>query len=602
MPMKTRLRELLRISEGEEAPEPEVRHERCLSCNADLEGSRSYERYRVCHSCGFHFHLTARERLATLVDAGSFHEDDRGVTAIDPISFEGRRDYRSRVINAQRRTGLTESALTGTGTIVGREVVVAILDFAFLGGSIGVVAGERLARAFEKAASRETAVVTVCSTSGTRMQEGLLALMQSPRVAAAARKHANTGLPHIAIVTDPTTGSAYAGFVSLADIIIAEPNALVGYGALRILQEAAGNDLPAGAHTSESHLKHGLIDSVVPRSHLRDTVALLLDLLQHEHAGSSLRVRPRERARHTPHGAWQQLQLSRHEERPSGLDFVARMTNSFFEVHGDRSGEDDEGVATGFAWLGGEADMLIAQLHPHDDPAGAWLKPGAFRKATRAMSMAARFNLPVITLVDTAGANPGLASEESGLGHALAMCMATMLDLPVPTIAVITGEANSEGAMAMAVADRVLMLDNAVYEVVRPEDAAKLLYGESARAGEVAERLRITSHDCLKLGIVDATVPEPGEGAHTDHNEAAMLLRRSILRELGGLRRQRARRRLDRRYSRYRQIGSTRSWVRGTLERRSAHVVDRIGAWWDRFRRNSPARRRDDLGQEDIAV
>jgi acetyl-CoA carboxylase carboxyl transferase subunit beta len=566
-----------------------------------LEGSRAYQRYKVCHSCGFHFHLTARERVATLLDPGSFHEDDRGVTSIDPISFEGRRAYRARVINSQRRTGLAESALTGTGNIVGREVVVAVLDFSFLGGSIGVVAGERLARAFEKATSRRTAVITVSSTAGTRMQEGLLALMQAPRIAAAAKRHQRTGQPHIAIVTDPTTGSAYAGFVSLADITIAEPNALVGYGALRALEEAEGHDLPAGAHTSESHLAHGLIDAVVPRAHMRDTVALLLDLLQNEYHPGQAESRHDGRATHTQQTALQELTLSRHEERPNALDFIARMTNSFFELHGDRSGEDDPGVATGFAWLGGEAVMIVAQVRPHDEPGGAWLKPAAFRKAVRAMDLAGRFRLPLVTFVDTSGAHPALSSEEHGLGPALANCMSTMLDVPTPTVAVITGEANSEGAMAMAVADRVLMLDNAVYEVIRPEDAAKLLYGEASRLGDVAERLRITSHDCLRLGIVDATVPEPGEGAHTDHNEAAMLLRRSILRELNTLQRMRPKRRLDRRYDRYREMGSTRSWMRGTLERRTAHLVDRASSAWDRFRRTSASRRRDDYN-DDIPV
>jgi acetyl-CoA carboxylase alpha subunit len=146
----------------------------------------------------------------------------------------------------------------------------------------------------------------------------------------------------------------------------------------------------------------------------------------------------------------------------------------------------------------------------------------------------------------------------------------------------------------MAVADRVLMLDNAVYEVIRPEEAAKILFQE---AGEAAERLRITSHDCLRMGIVDATVPEPGDGAHTNHEEAAMLLRRSILRELTRLQRTRPKRRLERRYERYREIGSTRSWVRGTLERRMAHLLDRIGGAIDRFRgRSSYVRRRMDFG------
>ena len=162
MAVKT-LRGFLRREAAPEIPAGEPAHEHCLSCGADLEGSRSYERYRVCHSCGFHFHLSARERIASLLDPGTFHEDDRGVTAIDPISFQGRQSYRSRVINTQRRTGLTEAALTGTGSIFGREIVVAIVDFSFLGGSIGVVAGERLAGAFEKATSFRERRPAMCS-------------------------------------------------------------------------------------------------------------------------------------------------------------------------------------------------------------------------------------------------------------------------------------------------------------------------------------------------------------------------------------------------------------------------------------------------------
>ncbi|MBI2765032.1 MAG: acetyl-CoA carboxylase carboxyl transferase subunit beta [Chloroflexi bacterium] len=600
--MKT-LRDLLRRSEGEELTPPPL-HEHCLSCGADLEGSRSYERYRVCHSCGFHFHLSAPERLATLLDAGSFHEADRGVTSIDPLSFADKHSYRRRVIDAQRRTGLTEAALTGTGTIFGRDVVVAVLDFSFIGGSIGVAVGERLARAFEKASARRAAVVSVCSTSGTRMQEGLLALMQAPRVVAAARRHSRLGLPHITVLTDPTTGSAYSGFVNLADFIIAEPNALVGYAALRVLQEQAGRDLPSGAHTSESHLKAGLIDAVVPRPQLRDSLALLLDLLLSDYRLSAPGQSREGKPLHTLRGAWAQLELSRHEERPTAPDLIPRMSSSFIELHGDRSGFDDPAVVAGLASLAGEAVVIVGQNHPHDGSnGGGWIRPAGFRKAQRAMELAGKFRLPLITLIDTAGAHPGLESEEAGIGKAIAECTATMLEVPVPTIAVIVGEGNSEGAMAMATADRVLMLDNAVYEVIRPEDAAKILYGAVSLAGQAAERLRITSHDCLKLGIADATVPEPGDGAHTNHQEAAQLLRRAIVRELTRLQGTRPKRLLERRYERYREVGSTRSWLRGTLERRLAHMTDRIGGVLDRLRGRGGLRRRPEYGDErDIPV
>ena len=587
-----------------EAEQPR-RHEQCLSCNADLEGSKSYERYRVCHSCGFHFHLTARERIATLADVGTFHEDDRGVTAIDPLSFQGGHTYRARVINAERRTGLSESALTGTGAIFGRDTVIAVLDFSFLGGSIGVVAGERIARAFEKATARRIPVVTVCSTSGTRMQEGLLALMQEPRVIQAARKHTKAGLPHVAVLTDPTTGSAYAGFINLADIIIAEPNALVGYAAMRALQETEGHDLPAGSHTSESHLARGLIDAVVPRPQLRDSIGLVLDLLLNDYRLSASRETREGKVVHSNRPAWQQVQTSRHELRPTARDFIARMTQSFVELHGDRSGEDDPAIIAGVASLGGEAVMIVGENRPHTHNAGdGWIQASGFRKARRAMELAARFQLPLVTLIDTSGAHPSLESEQSGLGHAIADCMATMLEIPVPTVAVITGEGNSEAAVALAVADRVLMLDNAVYEVIRPEDAARILYQEAGRAGEAAEGLRLTSHDCLRLGIADATVVEPGDGAHTDHAEAALLLRRSILRELTRVQRMRPKTRMERRYARYREIGSTRSWLRGRLERRLAHFFDRAGGMRDRLlRRPAAFGRRSDFGDEpDIPV
>lgn len=598
------LRELLRRSDADEVAEAPIQHEQCLSCGADLEGSKSYERYRVCHSCGFHFHLSARERIVSLLDSGSFHEDDRGVTAIDPISFHGKQSYRSRVINAQRRTGLSESALTGTGTVFGRDVVVAVLDFSFLGGSIGVAAGERLARAFEKATSRRVPILVVCSTSGTRMQEGLLALMQIPRVTAAARKHSRAGLAHISVLTDPTTGSAYTGFVNLADVILAEPNALVGYAAMRVLQEKE-NELPAGVHTSEWHLQHGLIDAVVPRAQLRDSIVHLLDLLQNDYRLSLTRERRAVEARHTDRTAWQQLQLSRHQMRPTAVDFIARMSTVFVELHGDRTGHVDPAIVAGIGTLGGEAIMFIGQNRQHGTNGdNGWVHAAGFRKAKRAMDLAAKFGLPVVTLIDTPGAHPSVESETEGLGPAISECMATMLELPVPTVAVIVGEGNSEAAVALAVADRVLMLDNAVYEVIRPEDAATILFQEEGGVFEVAERLRITSHDCLRMGIIDATVPEPGDGAHTDHAEAAQLLRRSILRQLIGLQRMRTKRLLERRYQRYRQMGSTHSWVRGRLERQLAHLSDRLGGMVDRVRnRSAIVRRRVDFGEEpDIPV
>lgn len=567
---------------GDEQHEPaEALHEQCLSCSADLEGSQTYERFRACHACGFHFHLSAKDRVATLLDAGSFREADRGVTALDPLSFDGRGGYRSRVISAQRRTHLAEAVLTGSGNLQGRAVELAVVDFGFLGGSIGVAAGERLARAFEKATARGLPVITVVSTSGTRMQEGLLALMQAPRIAVALGKHARAGLPHITIATDPTTGSAYTGFVNLADFILAEPNALIGYGALRVLQEAEGHELPAGAHTAEKHLADGLLDAIIPRPRLRETLAMLLDIIASDvHTDTSVRARLGE-IQHTHHDAWAQVQISRHKNRPAALELARLMVSAFFEIHGDRSGEDDPGIAVGPAVLGAEPVMLIVQSRRAGEREGL-IGPAGYRKAQRGMLLAEKFGLPVVTVIDTMIADPSLHSEEAGLGAAIASCMATMLELEVPTVAAITGEASSEGALPLAVADRLIMLDNAVYEVVRPEQAARMLARDT---DEVAERLRITSHDCLRLGIADLTVAEPGEGAHTDPDDTALFLRRALLSQLIALHTMRDNKRLEARFNRYREAGSTRAWLRGSVERRFAHLGDRVAALRDRLKR-----------------
>ena len=543
----------------------------------------------MCHSCDYHFHLSAVERVALLCDPGTFHEDDRGVTSIDPLSFVGRRPYREQVIEAQRRTGLAESALTGTARMLDIDVVMAVLEYSFLGGSIGIVSGERIARAFERATSRKWPLVSVVSTSGARVAEGLLALMQGPRIIAAAERHRAAGLPHICILTDPATGAAYASFAALADFVLAEPHALVGYAGTRVLRESLGTNLPDGAHTAESHLARGLVDAVVPRPNLRDSVGQLLDLLQNEYQVTARRTRPVHKMRHTDRPAWQLVQLSRHEERPTAPELLARMVTGFVELRGDRRGEDDQAIVAGVASLGGETVVVIGQNRAHEK---GLVRTSGFRKATRAISLAARFDLPIVTLLDSAGPEATLANEETGLAQAIGECTAALMSVKVPTIAVITGEGASEAASAMGAADRVLMLDNAIYEVLSPEAAARLVLQEAGRANEMAERLRITSHDCLRMGIIDATVSEPAEGAHTNPEEAAQLIARAVLQRLAELRRMRPKRRLEERYQRYRQIGTTHGSVRGRFDRRMAHLGDRFQGAVARLRRQPRGLRR----------
>lgn len=591
------MRVKLRTAGRRQAPPQEREPERCLSCQADLRDSRLYAQFRVCHACGRHYQVPARERLAMLLDPESFREHDSDITAIDPLDFVGRRPYRARVIEAQRRTGLTEAALTGTGSLFGREVSVVVLDFAFLGGSVGVVAGERIARAFERAARRRIPLLAVYSSAGTRMQEGLLALFQVPRVAAAADELRRAGVPHVAIATDPTTGLLYSGILNLADYLVAEPGAIVGYAAMRVLQERG--DLPEDAHTSEAHLAHGLVDAVVPRPELREVVGAVLDVLLSSYRLSpARRVRLRE-AGHTYRSAWEQVQLSRHEGRPTAAELALAIVSPFVELRGDRCGDDDPSVVAGFGSLAGQSMVVVAHNRRPKEGSG-WVRASGLRKAKRAIELAVRFDLPIVTFIDTPGFDPSHGNEEAGLGASATECLRALLTAPVPTVAVITGEGGSEAAMVLSVADRLLMLDNAVFEVVRPEDAAAILFGQGREGGpeEVAERLRLTSHDCLRLRVIDDTVPEPREGAHVRREEAARLLRRALIRHLVEIQRERPGRRLKRRLQRYRALGPVHTSLRGRIERRLAHLTDAAAGWWERVRRRTDRRGAIDVSEQ----
>jgi len=481
--------------------------ESCLNCNTDLASSELYQRYRVCPECGFHYVLPAYDRIATLADEGTFQEINRSLASLDPLPFKGEASYKKRVTDAQRMTGLPEAVVTGVCQIEGTLTVIVVLDFSFLGGSMGCVVGEKVALAFEHALKKKLPLVAVVSSGGARVQEGILALMQTAKTAAAARQVHAARLPFISILTNPTTGDVYASFANLADFIIAEPNALLGFAPMKVVEQTEGKELPPDAHTAESHLMHGMIDCVVERDKLRGLLATLLDLLSSQYRLAIKRrfgpyppIVPRRES------AWQSVQLARHKERPTSLDYISRITSSFIELHGDRYYGDDSAMVCGLADIGGEAVVIIAQERSHDSEKRhhGRIRPEGFRKAQRAMFLAAKFRLTLITFIDTPGAYPGLDAEERGLGNAIARCLAIMSDLPTPIISVIIGEGGSKGALAVGVADRILMLENAIFSVMPPERAATLLYRDESRAAEVAPALRLTAQDCVELGVVDA--------------------------------------------------------------------------------------------------
>jgi acetyl-CoA carboxylase carboxyl transferase subunit beta len=252
---------------------------KCPSCEEMLFNKQLDKIQRVCPSCGHHFRLSAEARLAQLLDHGSFAERDAGLTSVDPLGFVDQKAYPDRVAAAQLATGMRDAAVWGTGTVEGRPVAICVMDFGFMGGSMGAVVGEKVTRAAEYALVQRLPLIVVSASGGARMQEGTLALMQLAKSVGALERLRFAGVPFISILSDPTTGGVFASFAALGDINVAEPNALIGFAGARVSAGTIAQELPVGFQRSEFLYEHGFLDRVVHRSALRSEVSNLLGYL-----------------------------------------------------------------------------------------------------------------------------------------------------------------------------------------------------------------------------------------------------------------------------------------------------------------------------------
>lgn len=519
-----------------------VRCDRCVTLIYDKRFSRSLQ---VCPDCGSHSRLTAQQRLDHLLDPGSAEPLASVDCVRDPLGFADTLPYPERLREAQAATGLSEAVLCKQGTIEGRPVVVAAMDFRFLGGSLGVGVGAAIAEAAATSLRLRIPLLLVTASGGARMQEGVLALMQMAKTAKALAELDEAGVLVVSLITDPTYGGVAASFATLADVIIAEPGARLGFAGPRVIEQTIGESLPLGFQSAEFLLEHGLIDDIVPRAGLRGALGQLLGLqsVPSDTAASQHSVGPEPDRAVAPEEAilrnldhlpeaddWASVQLARHPERPSTLDYAAYLLEGFHELHGDRIGEDCAAVVGGPGRLNGRPIMLIGHEKGGNDLAKRKRRnfgmpnPGGYRKAARLMRMAAKLGLPVVTMVDTPGAYPGTDAERNGQALAIAENLRLMARLPVPIVAVVIGEGGSGGALALAVADRVLVCANGIYSVISPEGCAAILWKDAGAAPSAAAALRVGASELLRLGIVDGVVPEPQGGAHLDHARSAALL------------------------------------------------------------------------------
>ena len=398
--------------------------------------------------------------------------------------------------------------------------------------SMGHVVGEKITDAVERATREKLPVVLFACSGGARMQEGIVSLMQMAKTSAALKRHHEAGQLFISVLTDPTTGGVTASFAMLGDIILAEPGALIGFAGPRVIEQTIGQKLPEGFQRSEFLLEHGFVDKIVERKDQKKVIGQIL-YMHRKHPMTARPARPavadqvQENGDLTPGSvdkkgksgrdggktAWDTVLLSRKADRPVATDYINAIFDEFIEFHGDRYFKDDGAIVGGIAMFHGMPVTVIGQQKGKNTKENikrnfGMPSPDGYRKALRLMKQAETFGRPIVCFVDTPGAFCGLEAEERGQGEAIARNLFEMASLKVPVLSVVIGEGGSGGALAMAVANEVWMLENAIYSILSPEGFASILYKDSKKAPDAAKVMKVTARDLQKLKLIERIIPE----------------------------------------------------------------------------------------------
>lgn len=500
---------------------------KCNKCGQPIYAEDVRNNFYICPKCKGYFRVHAYRRIEMTADAGSFEEWDKEMEFANPLDFPG---YEKKIEAAREKTKLNEAIVTGKCTIGGEPAVLGVCDARFIMSSMGHVVGEKIARAVERATKEQLPIIIFACSGGARMQEGIVSLMQMAKTSAALKRHHNAGQLFVSVLTDPTTGGVTASFAMLGDIILAEPGALIGFAGPRVIEQTIGQKLPEGFQRSEFLQDHGFVDKIVKREDMKSTISAILKL-HHPHkqedngentsfhvdncsqpAGLSGKEK-KTKNRRNKKSPWDTVQLSRSAERPVASDYINAVFDDFMEFHGDRYFGDDGAVVGGLAFFHGMPVTVIGQEKGKNTKDNikrnfGMPSPEGYRKALRLMKQAETFGRPVICFVDTPGAFCGLEAEARGQGEAIARNLFEMADITVPMLSIVIGEGGSGGALAMAVANEVWMLENSIYSILSPEGFASILYKDSKKASDAARVMKITARDLMELGLIERIIAE----------------------------------------------------------------------------------------------
>jgi len=572
-----------RLRRRPEAPEGLLK--KCNKCGAAILSEEVINGAYICPKCHGYFRVPAYKRIEMIADEGSFEEWDMDLDGMDgppdPLQFKG---YSEKIKKLREQTGLKEAVVTGRVKINGKQAVIGVCDGRFMMASMGYAVGEKITRAVERATNENLPVILFTCSGGARMQEGIISLMQMEKTSAALKRHSDAGLLYVTVLTDPTTGGVTASFAMLGDIIIAEPQALIGFAGPRVIEQTIGEKLPEGFQRAEFLLEHGFVDQIVKRENMKPVLGRILKMHDHVHpdcrkgkeirksdrtepvqkAGMTEKKAGKKAAEQEPWSeksltAWERVCRSRSKERPVGKDYIDILFEDFVELHGDRYYRDDPAIIGGIAYFQGICVTVIAQAKGRTTKENlernfAMPSPEGYRKARRLMKQAEKFHRPVINFVDTPGAFCGMEAEERGQGEAIARNLFELSGLKVPVLSVVIGEGGSGGALALAVADEVWMLENSVYSVLSPEGFASILWKDSSRSAEAAKMMKLTAADLKKLGVIERVFPEPQNFSVLTMKPTAELLRAGLAEFLTKYQKLETKDLLEGRYERFRKL------------------------------------------------
>ncbi|MGZ8745208.1 MAG: carboxyl transferase domain-containing protein [Nocardioides sp.] len=452
---------------------------------------------------------TAAELLDLVLDPASFESWDR------PVDRTGVSEaYLAELRAAEQKSGVDESVLTGRGLVRGRPVAVVVNEFRFLAGSIGLAAAERIIAAVRRATAEGIPLLATTASGGTRMQEGTPAFVQMIEISRALMDHRAAGLAYLAYLRHPTTGGVFASWGSLAHVTVAEPEALIGFLGPKVYEGLNGVTFPSGVQTAENLAAHGIVDAVVPAEALPGLVDNALATLVDPPVEPALTPRkpsdvPDEDS------AWTHIEATRHPGRAGIRELLRYGGTRTVRLRGTAEGERDSAVIVALTRLDGQPCVVVGQDRSRQSVAHP-MGPAALRQARRGMNFAEELGLPLVTVIDTPGAELSPHAEEGAIAGEIARCIATMTTMTVPTLSVLLGQGCGGGALALLPARTVIATGHAWLSPLPPEGASMIVHGDTSHASEMAEQHRVRASDLAEAGIVHEIVPE----RHDDTAEA----------------------------------------------------------------------------------